>query len=533
MLTFHPLLTNHAVLQHGQPLRLSGWADPGQQVRVVLESRQFHSVCLATVSPLGRWHAVIDPRDTGGLVLEGSSANAADPLPPGTTMTLHVEAGAEHVDLVDLVMGDVWFCSGQSNMEMPLRDALDGEAHAAGAEDAFLRLFTVPRRSTLTSQGRFGESAWLRSSPSVALQFSAVGYHFGSHLRRATSRPIGLIQSAVGATPVETWVRLGLLKSNPDWWPILDRAKESLEAFPDPEKRYADRFAAWDHDTDLAEREGRPLPGAQPKLLCPGHAWTPAGLWNAMVAPATDFPIRGVIWAQGASHPERAFQYRALFRALIRDWRAAWGDDAAGAGVRDLPFLFVQEAAFGPRRAEPGEHSWAELREAQAMALAEPRTAMAVSLDIGETANIHPVRKQPVGDRLALAARAMAYGHDTPSSSPVVASVRVEGETIRLRFDHAEGGLKTSDGGPVRGLAVSAGAGPGAGDTSRGNRGFVWAEARIEGSELVVWSPAVPKPAAVRYAWAQNPEANLVGATGLPVGPFRTDDWRGITVDVK
>lgn len=531
MLSLHPLLSDHAVLQHGQPIRIWGWADPGQQVRVVLASRQYHCGSLATVSPLGRWSVVIDPTESpsGGIVLEGPSKKLADPLPPGTTMTLHVEAGAEHLDLVDLVMGDVWFCSGQSNMEMPLREALDGQAHAAAAGDPLLRLFTVPRLSTLEPLARFAGPTWLHSDATSAAAFSAVGYYFGAHLRQHTRRPIGLIQSAVGATPVEAWLRAAALAEDLDGQAILQRWRESVATFPDPEKIYAARFAAWDRETDLAEREGRPLPGAQPKLMGPGHAWTPSGLWNAMVAPATGFPVRGVIWAQGASHPERSFQYRRLFRTLIRDWRAAWGDSTRGAGVKRLPFLFVQEAAFGPRRDEPGEHSWAELREAQAMALAEPDTAMAVSLDIGEAANIHPVRKQPVGERLALAARALAYGHDTPSSSPVVSRVRTEGASIRLTFAHTGGGLRTADGGPVRGLAVSAGPG----DLSRGNRGFVWAQGRIEGDDLIVSAGAAPNPVAVRYAWAQNPDANLIGATGLPVGPFRTDDWRGITTEVR
>jgi sialate O-acetylesterase len=226
-----------------------------------------------------------------------------------------------------------------------------------------------------------------------------------------------------------------------------------------------------------------------------------------------------VIWSQGAAAPERAFQYRSLFRALIREWRRAWG-------VEDLPFLFVQEAAFGPRRDEPGEHSWAELREAQAMALSEPNTAMAVALDCGEAANIHPRRKIPVAERLALAARAIAYGEPLEWSGPRYRGMTVEGAGIRVRFDHAAGGLATADGAAPRGFAVSAGAG----STDAGNRGFTWAGARIEGRDVVVSSPAVPHPVAVRYAWAQNPDANLINAAGLPAAPFRSDDWPGVTV---
>ncbi len=493
------LLTDHGVLQRDAAIPLRGTAAPGAAVRLSFRGREWKS----GVDPAGRWQAVIGPFESGG---PDDLAVAA--------------SGGDARAVRDLLVGDVWVCSGQSNMAMPLRDAEGGGEEAAGACDPALRLLPVSRCSADAAQPALAAgSQWVRCDPAAAAAFSAIGYFFGRALRAALGVPIGLIDASVGNTPGEAWMPRAAIDADAGYGPILQRWERSLAIAPDPDRLYARAFEVWDAMADRFEREGRRIPGAHPKLVGPGHVWTPAGLWNGMIAPLTALPVRGVIWYQGAGAPERAHQYRRLFRALIRSWRAAWG-------IGDFPFLYLQEANFGPRRDQPAEHSWAELREAQQMALAEPNTAMGVAMDVGEERNIHPVRKRPLGERLALAAQARVYGQDIPWSSPFLREMATAGASVRLRFDHTYGGLRTSDGREPAGFALSGGYD----GKSAGSRGFAWARGRIEGDEIVLHSPAVPEPTAVRYAWAQNPDCNVVNAIGLPLAPFRTDDWPGVTV---
>jgi sialate O-acetylesterase len=223
-----------------------------------------------------------------------------------------------------------------------------------------------------------------------------------------------------------------------------------------------------------------------------------------MLAPLARYAIRGAIWYQGEANAGRGRQYQTLFPLMIRNWREAWGQG-------DFPFLFVQLANFQARRAQPSESGWAELREAQTMTLREPATGMAVIIDIGEGDNIHPKNKQDVGHRLALWALAKTYGQSGEYSGPLFDSSAVEGNKIRVRFTHADG-LRTNDGGAVKGFAIAGADGK-----------FVWADATIDGKDVLVWSDAVAQPVAVRYGWADNPEVNLYNGAGLPASPFRTD----------
>ena len=494
----NPLLQDHAVIQAGVPLPIAGTAGPGQEVAVSLRARRV----AARADEAGRWQLVLPALPAGGP----------------ETMTIAAPAGAS-LTLRDLMIGEVWLCAGQSNMAFPLREADGAEEAIRQADRPELGLITAPRRVATEPRRDLEQGcSWRASGPESAAAFSALGYFFGARLNAELKTPVGLIMAAIGDTPAEAWLARKALESDPDYAPILDRARRALEVYPDPEKTYARAFAEWDRAADLAEREGRPIPGAHPVLIGPGHPWTPGGLFNGMIAPLLAHPIRGVAWCQGEAAPERAFQYRKLFRLLIRTWRAAWQ-------LGDFPFLFVQAAAFGPRREQPGEHSWAELREAQQMGLREPNTAMVVALDCGDARAIHPRKKQPVGERLALAAQARVYGRDLAWSGPLFREMKIEGRQVRLLFDHAAQGLRTSDGRPPRGFALS----PGAADFTRGDRGFRWAEGRIAGPEVVVESAGVPRPMAARYAWAQNPDCNLVNSAGLPAVPFRTDAYPGIT----
>jgi sialate O-acetylesterase len=266
---------------------------------------------------------------------------------------------------------------------------------------------------------------------------------------------------------------------------------------------------AWDYKVELALEPKHPDWGSRPEAVGVSNQNNPSVLYNAMIAPLVPFAIRGAIWYQGESNAGRAYQYRTLFPIMIRNWRSAWG--------HDFPFYFVQLANWHANKAEPDESDWAELREAQTMTLREPQTGMAVTIDIGDENDIHPRNKLDVGRRLAAWALAGTYGEKVIPSGPLFDRFTVEGDWVRIRFKHGVG-LKTSDGGPVKGFAI-------AGEDRR----FVWADARIDGDAVIVSSPKVLKPVAVRYGWADNPIANLYNGAGLPASPFRTDDWPGIT----
>jgi sialate O-acetylesterase len=264
----------------------------------------------------------------------------------------------------------------------------------------------------------------------------------------------------------------------------------------------------WDYKVELALEPKQVDWGTRPELVGAGNQNSPSMLYNAMIAPLVPFTIRGAIWYQGESNAGRAYQYRTLFPIMIRDWRRAWG--------RVFPFYFVQLANWRPRKEQPSESDWAELREAQTMTLREPQTGMAVAIDIGGE-DLHPRNKLDVGRRLAAWALANTYGEKVVPSGPLFDRFSIEGDKVRIKFKHGTG-LKTNDSGPVKGFAI-AGA----------DRKFVWAEARIEGQTVVVWSPSISKPVAVRYGWADNPAVNLYNKAGLPASPFRTDDWPGVT----
>jgi len=268
----------------------------------------------------------------------------------------------------------------------------------------------------------------------------------------------------------------------------------------------------WRYKTDPLPLDMSKLP---PLPDIPSSANFPTVLFNGMISPLLPYGIRGAIWYQGESNAGRAYQYRDLFKMLIRDWRSHWGEG-------DFPFLFVQLANFMQPKPLPGDDAWAELREAQLMALSLPNTGMAVAIDIGDANDIHPKNKQEVGRRLALNALGLVYGRDVEYSGPIYKSMRIEGNKIRLAFEHTDGGLTTPNNDKLTGFAV-------AGEDSI----FTWAEADIDGDTVVVSSPYVANPVAVRYAWAANPVCNLYNKAGLPASPFRTDDWPGVTAQAK
>ncbi len=480
---------DHMVLQREAPVPVWGWADAGEAVTVSVGGQKKTTTSGAD----GRWSVTLDP------------------LKAGEPVELTV-AGKTTRTFKDVLIGEVWIGSGQSNMAFTLDRAVDAAAEIAAAQFPKIRLFTVKRTTALEPQTDC-EGSWSACSPETAKTFSAVAYFFGRELHRTLDLPVGLIHSSWGGTPAEAWTSRPALEAEPDFRPILDRRDQAVAAWPKAKAKHEQATAAWKAAAAKAKAEKKPAPAPPPEPAGPGNPHGASVLYNAMIAPLVPFAVRGAIWYQGEANAGRAFQYRKLLPAMIRDWRAAWGRG-------DFPFLIVQLANFKDAKPWPGDDDWAELREAQAMTLAaSPNTGLAVTIDIGEAKDIHPKNKQDVGRRLARVALAKTYGKDLVWTGPVYAAMKSDEGKLRLTFRPEGGPPMAKGGGPLKGFAV-------AGE----DKVFVWADAVIDGDAIVVSSPKVPKPVAARYAWASNPEGcNLVNAEGLPAPPFRTDDWPGVT----
>lgn len=612
------LVGDGMVMQRGAAVPVWGWAAPGATVAVTFDGTR-HTTRAGADSA---WQVVLPVREAGG------------------PYAMLVQQGAEQVDIRDILVGDVWVASGQSNMEWTVADSKDAAAEIAAADDPAIRHFKVPRSWAEAPAATLAGGAWEVAGSDHVGAFSAVGYYFARHLREHVGVPIGILNTTWGGSRIEPWMsaealgltdaeragifaaeearaaevrarveaRVGTLPERDPGlvdgearWAAADLDDSSWSTVAVPSLWEAQGFegmdgVAWYRTTfDLAPEEARqgvtlglgliddsditwvngvevgrmdnawnearvytvppaalragtnvlavrvedfqggggiagppetvfletgrgrqPLPATwrfavgEVRLGEAGNKnQVPTVLWNKMVHPLLPYPVAGVIWYQGESNAnslEDALAYRALFQDLIRSWRGAWRQD-------DLPFLWAQLANFmAPAAVPPAQSPWATLRASQTAALALPHTGQAVLIDLGEADDIHPRNKQDVGRRLALAARKVAYGEDLVYAGPTYRSHQVRDGRVVLMFDHVGGGLE-AQGVDLRGFAV-------AGADGR----FVWADARIEGDQVVVWSPAVPDPVAVRYAWADNPaRATLYNTAGLPAVPFHAD----------
>jgi len=408
-----------------------------------------------------------DAKDTVTVSFAGQevSATPADgkwkvelaPLAAGGPHTMTIAQGSEKLELKNILVGEVWLCGGQSNMQWPLTQTDGGSEAIAHSANDQIRLITIPRERAPEPRQNVA-ARWLVAGPQTTGDFSAVGYYFGRDLQKKLGVPVGLISSNVGGTAAEEWIS-----------PQAAAAKELEGTFTPP--------------------------GGSSQL------------YNAMIAPLAPYAIQGAIWYQGESNAGRAYHYQTLLPAMIKSWRDTFGG-------REFPFLIVQIAPYDKERAYSPDTVWAEIRDAQLHVTKHvPNTALAVTIDVGDEQDIHPRKKEPVGARLALAARGVAYGEKLEYSGPQYESQSVEGNKIRLKFSHVGEGLEAK-GGQLVGFTV-------AGEDKK----FHKAEAKIEGDTIVVSSGEVAKPVAVRYAWLANPEGNLWNKNGLPASPFRTDDF--------
>jgi len=471
------LLADHMVVQRNLPVHVWGMAAPNEAVTVTFRGETRST----SADDLGRWGLYLSPGDAGGpFQLEVKAAN---------TITLN-----------DVLVGDVWVASGQSNMEFGIYSTTNGEAEVAAANYPKIRLFIVDHSPSDYPRTDVKAKTWAACTPASARESSAVAYFFAREIQQRTNVPIGLIETFWGGTAAESWTSLRALSADASLMPVFavrsqmtgERATEVLRL--EIEDREYQKAVA------QAKADGKPVPW--PKWHPDFEGWAPAALYNGMIAPLTPFAIKGVIWYQGESNagPERAFLYARLFQTMIRDWRNAWNQG-------DFPFLFVQLANW---KTSP-EAQWPVVRDAQRQTLALKNTGMAVIIDVGDPDDLHPKNKKDVGLRLALAARSIAYGEKIEWSGPLYRQLTREEHALRVWFDHANG--LTAKGGDLVGFEV-------AGKDGK----FSPADAKIEGTSVVVSSASVPDPVSVRYAWAPAPTCNLYNREGLPASPFQTPE---------
>lgn len=478
----HALISKNMVLQQGATVPVWGTADDGEEVTVQFQGQNVH-----TTAANGGWLVSLAPLKPGGPF----------------TMTI---TGKNTLTIDNVLVGEIWVCSGQSNMEMGLGACDHAAEDSAAANYPKIRLLTVPHKIAETPQ-RDVHARWVECSPKTVGGFSGVAYYFGRDLHQRLGVPIGLIHTSFGGTPAEAWTSRAALLAQPMLRSFVEKDEKLLKATAgvSPED-YNRQLKEWQEAARAAKKAGKPLPRF-PTPPPSNNPHRPSVLYNGMLAPIIPYAIRGAIWYQGESNAGEALTYQTLFPTMIRNWRADWKQG-------DFPFLFVQLAPFMQIVKQPTESNWAELREAQRLtAHREPNTAMAVITDVGDERDIHPKRKGPVGARLALAARALAYGESITYSGPEFSEMTTEGDKAVINFHNVGSGLVAKDG-PLTGFTL---AGP--------DHRFVNATAEIRGDQVVVSSPSVKQPAAVRFGWANYPVVNLWNKEGLPATPFRTDNW--------
>ncbi len=485
-LSLHSLFSDNMVLQRDLKIPVWGTAETGKKVDVRIGSNLNSAIADAN----GKWKLFLDE------------------MSAGENYEMIVSSGQDTLKLKNVSIGEVWLCSGQSNMEYQLSKSENGEAEINNANDSRIRLFTVARKSSPVPLENC-EGVWKVSSPENVKNFSAVAYYFAKNLLREINVPVGLINSSWGGTAIETWISKETLESNPEFKAVFERWNKIVEEYPavlnDFNLNKEKLLLQWKKDSSKSVSLGFAPPRKPGLPTAPGGRNTPYGLYNGMIYPLAPYGMRGVIWYQGESNVERPGEYKKLFPALINNWRDLWG-------IGQFPFYFVQLPNFA-REPEPSGSGWPELREAQLNTLSVPNTGMAVTIDVGDPMDLHPKNKSDVGYRLALIALANIYGRkDLVFSGPIYKSHRIDENKLILEFYYGEGLTAKSDS-KLKGFQIAS-----------EDQEFIDAEAVIENDKVVVWSDKITNPSALRYAWGDNPEGNLYNKGGLPASPFRTDN---------
>jgi sialate O-acetylesterase len=472
------IFSDGMVLQQGQENKIWGRDNPGQAIAISIADQQLS----VTTDDSGNWSAKLPALPVGGphlLTVAGSSAKIVR----------------------DVLVGEVWICSGQSNMQWWVKASNDPDLERIAANFPKIRMINFPQVGAQEPIWSHEDRKWQVCSPQTIDDFSAVGYYFARQLHQTTGVPIGMINNAWGGSACEAWINRDVFNANPRFQQLMGTWNANEARFQELSSK-SDRS---EQDEKDFKNLGNSMRGNQ----------RPANIYNGVLKSHIGYGIRGAIWYQGESNAGRAYQYRDLFPLMIQNWRDEWGQG-------DFPFYWVQLADFMAEKSEPGDSAWAELREAQTMAMDRlANTGQAVIIDIGEGKDIHPMNKVDVGRRLARWALAKQYSYSIEFQSPRYASMQEDGDGIVLTFNHIPNGWRPFDVNEPVGFTI-------AGEDKK----FYSAEAKIlDGGKIRVSSTKVAKPMSVRYAWADNPVCNMYSKAGLPLTPFRTDDWPGVTAD--
>jgi sialate O-acetylesterase len=474
------IISDNMILQQNSKVALWGWAQSGEKVTII--NTWNNKTTSVTANASGKWLTYIATAKAGG------------------PYSLSFKA-SNNIEVKNILLGEVWLSSGQSNMEFFIGKTPNGSYTGVSnydevikdAEHPDIRLIDVPNKVADEPQGDF-KGEWKPCTAKTIDTFSAVAYFFAREVNKSTGFPVGIINSTWGGTPAESWTKKEVLQADSDLNQVLVRYQKALDVFPAENEKYKAAFATWRSDSSKTK-------GAAPRAPMGANSnQSPSKLYNGMIVPIEPYTIKGVIWYQGESNADRAFQYRKLFSAMISNWRSDWNNSK-------LPFYFVQ---ISPHRSQNPE-----IRDAQLYVYRHvPNTGIAVTTDNGDSLNIHPRNKELVGKRLSLWALHNEYGQkNILVSGPLYKSNKIEGNKIRISFDFDKG-LVANDG-ELKEFTI-------AGE----DQDFVPAKARIEGNTVVVWSEQVQNPKAVRFAWSSVPHPNLFNAAHLPASPFRTDNWK-------
>jgi sialate O-acetylesterase len=481
---------DHMVLQRGAAAPVWGWAEPGEEVSVTFAGQ----TKTAKAGSDGKWMVKLDPMP-------------ASAEPRDLTFSANPKSKIQNLKFTDILVGEVWLGSGQSNMAMTVNRARDFEQERAAANLPLVRMFKEESGPADAPQ-TIGKGQWTVCSPETVGGFSATLYFFGREVHRALDVPVGLINSSVGGTPIESWIDADAQRRTPELKAFFEAQTKTAKEFDAAAAKanYEKQLARWRVAAKEAKAAGKTPPRApRDPIAVRGRKGNVGGLFNGKIAPLIPYAIRGAVWYQGEANaqPNKAQFYQYHLPLLVKDWRARWGSE--------FPFAWAQLPNF----TRPGEY-WMLVREAMLRSLAVPNTGMAITIDIGDPKDIHPKNKQEVGRRLSLWALGTVYKQKVAvTSGPLPAGHKIRGSEVALSFKHTDGGLVAKGGGELKGFQI-AGA----------DKAWKPAQAKIAGDRVIVSSADVKQPVAVRYAWEPNPVCNLFNGASLPASPFRTDAWK-------